>query len=105
MQASWFRFIGVHPRLSAAPIAFRRDQKSKTARVARFVPLNSFTVIEATARVARFYPSACSRSAMMSSGASIPVDSRTRLSRMPIRSRCFGEISRCELITGYSIMV
>jgi hypothetical protein len=48
----------------------------------------------------RRYPSACSRSAMTSSGASIPTDRRTRLSRMPMRSRCLGEMSRCELITG-----
>ena len=45
-------------------------------------------------------PSACSRSSIISSTASIPTDNRTRLSRMPMRSRWRGDISRCELIAG-----
>src|ERR1039458_7750003 len=44
--------------------------------------------------------SACSRSARMSSGASMPTERRTRLSRMPMRWRCFGESSRWGIITG-----
>jgi hypothetical protein len=44
--------------------------------------------------------SALSRSLMISSMASIPAEIRTRLSRMPIRSRIFGEISRCEDMAG-----
>ena len=37
---------------------------------------------------------ACSRSSIKSSTASMPTDSRSRFSRMPMRSRCFGESSR-----------
>ena len=41
---------------------------------------------------------AWSRSARMSSGASMPTERRTRLSWIPMRWRCLGERSRCELI-------
>ena len=55
---------------------------------------------EAPAPLSACYANACSMSAMMSSTASIPTESRTRLSRMPTRSRCFGARSRCELMAG-----
>lgn len=48
----------------------------------------------------RTVASACSRSARMSSTASIPTESRTRPSRIPMRSRCLGDSSRWELIAG-----
>jgi predicted nucleic acid-binding protein len=44
--------------------------------------------------------SAFSMSAMISSAASIPAESRTRLSRIPIRSRCLGARSRCDAMAG-----
>ncbi len=47
------------------------------------------------------YPrSAPSRSATISSTASIPTDNRTRFSLIPSRKRCFGDRSRCDAIAG-----
>ena len=44
--------------------------------------------------------SACVRSAIRSSGSSIPTDNRTRLSPMPMASLCAGVRSRCDAILG-----
>src|SRR5450759_3671156 len=50
-------------------------------------------------------PSACAKSATMSSGASMPTDTRTVPGPTPSSARSAGVRPRCEVISGYEMVV